>query len=165
MDYVVHLLLLVCLLRYNLHMKIFILSVAFNEFSKFAKLYDHKPLLFHNAVLFPCVWHPVFDCIEAYAPGFKGSVVGRDILTPPDLERVFGLPGGVSSYRTGGSRHSFPSLSLHLHSLTCPDVPTWLYLGPPHPALGRKRGQGQRPQQREDRDRVSCRQWGRREEM
>uniref|UniRef100_A0A452VCD3 Pyridine nucleotide-disulfide oxidoreductase domain-containing protein 2 n=1 Tax=Ursus maritimus TaxID=29073 RepID=A0A452VCD3_URSMA len=38
----------------------------------------------------------VFDCIEAYAPGFKGSVVGRDILTPPDLERIFGLPGGVS---------------------------------------------------------------------
>ncbi|XP_010636817.1 pyridine nucleotide-disulfide oxidoreductase domain-containing protein 2 isoform X2 [Fukomys damarensis] len=36
----------------------------------------------------------VFDCVEAYAPGFKGSVVGRDILTPPDLERVFGLPGG-----------------------------------------------------------------------
>ncbi|XP_008072148.1 pyridine nucleotide-disulfide oxidoreductase domain-containing protein 2 [Carlito syrichta] len=36
----------------------------------------------------------VFDCIEAYAPGFKDSVVGRDILTPPDLERIFGLPGG-----------------------------------------------------------------------
>lgn len=36
----------------------------------------------------------VFDCIEAYAPGFKGSVVGRDILTPPDLERIFDLPGG-----------------------------------------------------------------------
>ncbi|XP_047408389.1 pyridine nucleotide-disulfide oxidoreductase domain-containing protein 2 isoform X1 [Sciurus carolinensis] len=36
----------------------------------------------------------VLDCIEAYAPGFKGSVVGRDILTPPDLERIFGLPGG-----------------------------------------------------------------------
>lgn len=36
----------------------------------------------------------VFDCIEAYAPGFKGSVLGRDILTPPDLERIFGLPGG-----------------------------------------------------------------------
>lgn len=45
---------------------------------------------------FPAVWHPVFDCIEAYAPGFKGSVVGRDVLTPPDLERIFGLPGGVS---------------------------------------------------------------------
>ncbi|XP_069317241.1 pyridine nucleotide-disulfide oxidoreductase domain-containing protein 2 [Eulemur rufifrons] len=36
----------------------------------------------------------VFDWIEAYAPGFKASVVGRDILTPPDLERIFGLPGG-----------------------------------------------------------------------
>ncbi|XP_041517694.1 pyridine nucleotide-disulfide oxidoreductase domain-containing protein 2 isoform X2 [Microtus oregoni] len=36
----------------------------------------------------------VFDCIEAYAPGFKSSVLARDILTPPDLERIFGLPGG-----------------------------------------------------------------------
>ncbi|XP_008830178.1 pyridine nucleotide-disulfide oxidoreductase domain-containing protein 2 isoform X2 [Nannospalax galili] len=36
----------------------------------------------------------VFDCIEAYAPGFKSSVLGRDILTPPDLERIFRLPGG-----------------------------------------------------------------------
>uniref|UniRef100_A0A4W3HGZ5 Pyridine nucleotide-disulphide oxidoreductase domain 2 n=1 Tax=Callorhinchus milii TaxID=7868 RepID=A0A4W3HGZ5_CALMI len=36
----------------------------------------------------------VFDCIEQYAPGFKASVVGRDILTPPDLEKVFGLTGG-----------------------------------------------------------------------
>ncbi|PKK16645.1 hypothetical protein A306_00000260, partial [Columba livia] len=36
----------------------------------------------------------VFDCIEAYAPGFKASVIGRDILTPPDLERIFGLPSG-----------------------------------------------------------------------
>lgn len=38
----------------------------------------------------------VFDYIEAYAPGFKSSVLARDILTPPDLERIFGLPGGVS---------------------------------------------------------------------
>eukprot|EP00079_Xenopus_tropicalis_P011025 XP_002936488.2 PREDICTED: pyridine nucleotide-disulfide oxidoreductase domain-containing protein 2 [Xenopus tropicalis] len=36
----------------------------------------------------------VFDWIEKYAPGFKSSVIGRDILTPPDLERIFGLPGG-----------------------------------------------------------------------
>lgn len=35
-----------------------------------------------------------FSWIEQYAPGFKGSVVGRDILTPPDLERIFGLTGG-----------------------------------------------------------------------
>ncbi|KAM9804216.1 pyridine nucleotide-disulfide oxidoreductase domain-containing protein 2 [Neosynchiropus ocellatus] len=36
----------------------------------------------------------VFDWVERYAPGFKKSVVGRDILTPPDLERIFGLTGG-----------------------------------------------------------------------
>ncbi|KAL3863107.1 hypothetical protein ACJMK2_004882 [Sinanodonta woodiana] len=36
----------------------------------------------------------VFDCIEQYAPGFKASVIGRDILTPPDLEKIFGLTGG-----------------------------------------------------------------------
>lgn len=36
-----------------------------------------------------------FDWVEQYAPGFKKSVVGRDILTPPDLERIFGLTGGV----------------------------------------------------------------------
>uniref|UniRef100_A0A8D3C4K5 Pyridine nucleotide-disulfide oxidoreductase domain-containing protein 2 n=1 Tax=Scophthalmus maximus TaxID=52904 RepID=A0A8D3C4K5_SCOMX len=35
-----------------------------------------------------------FDWVEQYAPGFKKSVVGRDILTPPDLERIFGLTGG-----------------------------------------------------------------------
>ena len=36
----------------------------------------------------------VFNSIEEYAPGFKQSVVGKDILTPPDLEAVFGLTGG-----------------------------------------------------------------------
>ncbi|MED6271535.1 Pyridine nucleotide-disulfide oxidoreductase domain-containing protein 2, partial [Characodon lateralis] len=36
----------------------------------------------------------VFDWVEQYAPGFKTSVVGRDILSPPDLERIFGLTGG-----------------------------------------------------------------------
>ncbi|KAI1894321.1 hypothetical protein AGOR_G00114610 [Albula goreensis] len=35
-----------------------------------------------------------FHWIEQYAPGFKSSIVGKDILTPPDLERIFGLTGG-----------------------------------------------------------------------
>ncbi|KAM6916161.1 pyridine nucleotide-disulfide oxidoreductase domain-containing protein 2 [Xenentodon cancila] len=35
-----------------------------------------------------------FDWVEQYAPGFKKSVVGRDILCPSDLERIFGLTGG-----------------------------------------------------------------------
>lgn len=36
----------------------------------------------------------VFDDIEKYAPGFKASIIGVDILTPPDLEKTFGLTGG-----------------------------------------------------------------------
>lgn len=36
----------------------------------------------------------VFDSIEKYAPGFTNSIIGKDILTPFDLENVFGLTGG-----------------------------------------------------------------------
>ncbi|CAE1250300.1 Pyridine nucleotide-disulfide oxidoreductase domain-containing protein 2 [Acanthosepion pharaonis] len=32
--------------------------------------------------------------LKKYAPGFKASIVGVDILTPPDLEKTFGLTGG-----------------------------------------------------------------------
>jgi phytoene dehydrogenase-like protein len=35
-----------------------------------------------------------FDILEEYAPGFKRSVLARQVLAPPDLERVFGLTGG-----------------------------------------------------------------------
>ncbi len=35
-----------------------------------------------------------FDALEAYAPGFKASVIAREVLAPPDLERRFGLTGG-----------------------------------------------------------------------
>lgn len=51
------------------------------------------PEFFIIKLFFPL--YLVFDTVEQYAPGFKESVVGRDILTPPDLERVFGLTGGV----------------------------------------------------------------------
>jgi phytoene dehydrogenase-like protein len=36
----------------------------------------------------------MIDTVEAYAPGFKASVIARKILTPLDLERDFGLVGG-----------------------------------------------------------------------
>merc|ERR1712013_164944 len=36
----------------------------------------------------------VFNSIEMYAPGFKESIVGKEVLPPPDLERIFGLTGG-----------------------------------------------------------------------
>jgi phytoene dehydrogenase-like protein len=34
------------------------------------------------------------DLIEAHAPGFRASVLQRQVLTPLDLERRFGLTGG-----------------------------------------------------------------------
>jgi hypothetical protein len=61
-------------------------------------------------------WALVFDCIEAYAPGFKRSVLARDILTPPDLERIFRLPGGVSG-GLGASSCYLPAC--------LPDWPLW----------------------------------------
>jgi phytoene dehydrogenase-like protein len=36
----------------------------------------------------------ILDTVEAYAPGFKASVVGRLALSPADLEARFGLAGG-----------------------------------------------------------------------
>ena len=36
----------------------------------------------------------MIDTVDAYAPGFKGSVIARQILSPLDLERDFGLVGG-----------------------------------------------------------------------
>jgi phytoene dehydrogenase-like protein len=34
------------------------------------------------------------DLMDRYAPGFKRSVIGREVLSPLDLERRFGLTGG-----------------------------------------------------------------------
>ena len=36
----------------------------------------------------------MIDTVETYAPGFKASVIARQILSPLDLEREFGLVGG-----------------------------------------------------------------------
>ena len=36
----------------------------------------------------------VYDRIEEFAPGFKQSIVHEDVLTPWDLERIFGLTKG-----------------------------------------------------------------------
>ncbi|MGL4550968.1 MAG: phytoene desaturase family protein [Gemmataceae bacterium] len=35
-----------------------------------------------------------FDILEEYAPGFKSSVIARQVVTPLDLEREFSLTGG-----------------------------------------------------------------------
>ena len=39
--------------------------------------------------------------VEQYAPGFRSSIVGYEVLTPTRLQEVFGLTGGVSR-TTGG---------------------------------------------------------------
>ena len=36
----------------------------------------------------------MIDTVEKFAPGFKASVLGRQVLSPLDLERTFGLIGG-----------------------------------------------------------------------
>ena len=36
----------------------------------------------------------VFDVVNEYAPNFKSAVIDRQVLAPPDLERVFNLTGG-----------------------------------------------------------------------
>ena len=36
----------------------------------------------------------MIDTVEAWAPGFRASVIGHMALTPLDLERKFGLVGG-----------------------------------------------------------------------
>ena len=38
--------------------------------------------------------YTVFESIEDYAPGFRELVIAKDVLTPPDLEKIFGLTGG-----------------------------------------------------------------------
>src|SRR5262245_55668725 len=35
-----------------------------------------------------------FDVLNEYAPNFKSSVIHRQVLAPPDMERVYGLTGG-----------------------------------------------------------------------
>jgi phytoene dehydrogenase-like protein len=36
----------------------------------------------------------MIDTVNAYAPNFKAAVIGRQIMSPLDLERTFGLVGG-----------------------------------------------------------------------
>ena len=36
----------------------------------------------------------IIDTVEAHAPGFRASILGRQVLSPKGLERKFGLVGG-----------------------------------------------------------------------
>ncbi len=39
--------------------------------------------------------------VEEFCPGFSESVIERDVLTPLDLERIFGLHRFVGSWGRG----------------------------------------------------------------
>lgn len=60
----------------------------------------------------------VFDWVEQYAPGFKSSVIGRDILAPPDLEKIFGLSGGVCMLHSPYQTFNIPWLRKRFASST-----------------------------------------------
>jgi len=36
----------------------------------------------------------IFSIVDEFCPGFSSSVIGRDILSPLDLEKIFGLHRG-----------------------------------------------------------------------
>ncbi|XP_068221453.1 pyridine nucleotide-disulfide oxidoreductase domain-containing protein 2-like [Palaemon carinicauda] len=36
----------------------------------------------------------VFSTVDEYAPGFTDSIIGYEVLPPPELEKIFGLTGG-----------------------------------------------------------------------
>lgn len=68
-----------------------------------------------------------FKLIDEYCPGFSESVLYADILTPPDLEAVFGLTGGCIFHHSmsldslfwlrpvpGWARHRTPISGLYL---------------------------------------------------
>jgi phytoene dehydrogenase-like protein len=40
----------------------------------------------------------VLSTLEDYAPGLRGLVVGRQVLTPRDLETTYGITGGHPSH-------------------------------------------------------------------
>ena len=51
-----------------------------------------------------------FEIVEHYCPGFIASVIGRDVLSPLDLERILGLHrgsifhGAISLHQLGYAR-------------------------------------------------------------
>ncbi|KHN00542.1 Pyridine nucleotide-disulfide oxidoreductase domain-containing protein 2 [Glycine soja] len=66
----------------------------------FVQYTPYKPLdvvgfvLFHHGHALESFAQKCFTLIDEYAPGFSTSVIGYDMLTPPDLEREIGLTGG-----------------------------------------------------------------------
>ena len=50
----------------------------------------------------------VLRTLETYAPGISRRVLARQVLTPLDLERTYGLTGGHPAPRRDGARPALP---------------------------------------------------------
>lgn len=64
---------------------------CFIQFSPYKLLGDEKNWTDQKREEFASV---VIDWIDRYCPGFRNSVIGKDVLTPVDLERELSLTGG-----------------------------------------------------------------------
>ncbi len=54
-----------------------------------------------------CLGDLVLKTLEAYAPGISGMVIARQVLTPLDLEREYGLTGGHPMHGEHGLDQAF----------------------------------------------------------
>lgn len=65
----------------------------------------------------------IVDTIESYAPGFRASIVGYEMLTPPDLESIFGLTGGNIFHGSMSLDQLYMSRPISSSSMASPATP------------------------------------------
>lgn len=58
----------------------------------------------------------IIDIVNRYAPNFKASVIGRQVLSPLDLENIFGLPNGDIMHGSLGLDQIFSARPLLGHA-------------------------------------------------
>ncbi len=58
----------------------------------------------------------IIDTVNRYAPNFKASVIGRQVLSPLDLENIFGLPNGDIMHGSLGLDQIFSARPLLGHA-------------------------------------------------
>ena len=57
----------------------------------------------------------MIDLVNSHAPNFKASVLGRQIMSPLDLERTFGLIGGDIVSAGDRGPHAIEALETIVH--------------------------------------------------
>ncbi|KAJ1357419.1 hypothetical protein KIN20_015563 [Parelaphostrongylus tenuis] len=57
----------------------------------------------------------LFNEIDAYAPNLSSSIIDCEVLPPPDIERIFGLAGGVRNHFMISHSHYHNVLAVFNH--------------------------------------------------